>query len=44
MASATLEMILKLSGVDKTSRGLDKVSKSAKDLDDTVNHSTKSNQ
>ena len=44
MASATLEMILKLTGADKTSRGLDKVSNAAKDLDDEVNNTTRSNQ
>lgn len=44
MASATLEMILKLTGADKTSRGLDKVSNAAKDLDDEVNNTTKANQ
>lgn len=44
MASATLEMILKLTGADKTSRGLDKVSNSAKDLDDQVNNTTTANQ
>ena len=44
MASATLEMILKLTGADKTSRGLDKVSNSAKDLDNEVNNTTKANQ
>tara|TARA_R100000655_G_scaffold29818_3_gene60262 strand:+ start:4748 stop:6736 length:1989 start_codon:yes stop_codon:yes gene_type:complete len=44
MASATLEMILKLTGADKTSRGLDKVSNSARDLDNEVNNTTTSNQ
>jgi|9_EtaG_2_1085328.scaffolds.fasta_scaffold00093_3 hypothetical protein len=43
MASATLEMILKLSGVDKTSRGLDKVSDSSKKLDSSVKNSEKTN-
>lgn len=43
MARATLEMFLKLSGADKTSRGLDKVSKSSKKLDTDVNNTSKSN-
>jgi hypothetical protein len=43
MARATLEMFLKLSGADKTSRGLDKVSNSSKKLDADVKNSAKSN-
>jgi len=43
MARATLEMFLKLTGADKTSRGLDKVSKSTKKLDTGVKSSTKAN-
>jgi hypothetical protein len=43
MARATLEMFLKLSGADKTSRGLDKVSNSSKKLDTDVKNSSKSN-
>ncbi len=43
MARATLEMFLKLTGADKTSRGLDKVSNSSKKLDSNVKNSTKSN-
>ena len=35
MARPTLEMFLKLTGADKTSRGLDKVSDSSKKLDNT---------
>ena len=43
MARATLEMLLKLTGADKTSRGLDKVSKATKELDNSVTRSGKSN-
>ena len=43
MARATLEMFLKLTGADKTSQGLDKVSRSAKSLDADVKNSTKQN-
>ena len=43
MARATLEMFLKLTGADKTSRGLDKVSNSSKKLDSNVKNSTKAN-
>ena len=41
MARATLEMFLKLTGANKTSQGLDKVSKSTKQLDADVKNSTK---
>ena len=44
MARATLEMFLKLTGADKTSRGLDKVSKSTKELDKDVKNSAKNNE
>jgi len=43
MARATLEMFLKLTGANKTSQGLDKVSKSTKKLDTGVKTSTKAN-
>jgi hypothetical protein len=43
MARATLEMFLKLTGANKTSKGLDKVSKSTKKLDTDVKKSTKAN-
>ena len=43
MARATLEMFLKLTGANKTSQGLDKVSKSTKQLDTDVKNSTKQN-
>ena len=43
MARATLEMFLKLTGANKTSRGLDKVSNSSKKLDTDVKNSSKSN-
>jgi hypothetical protein len=43
MARATLEMFLKLTGADKTSQGLDKVSKSTKQLDADVNNTSKTN-
>jgi len=43
MARATLEMFLKLTGANKTSQGLDKVSKSTKDLDSNIKNSTKKN-
>jgi chromosome segregation ATPase len=43
MARATLEMFLKLTGADKTSRGLDNVSNSANNLDNKVKNSTKAN-
>ena len=43
MASATLEMILKLTGVNKTTRGLDKVSDATKQLDGSVKNSEKAN-
>ena len=36
MARATLEMFLKLTGANKTSQGLDKVSRSTKELDKDV--------
>ena len=36
MARATLEMFLKLTGADKTSKGLDKTSNAAKNLDDAI--------
>ena len=44
MARATLEMFLKLTGANKTSQGLDKVSKSTKKLDTDVKNSAKQNQ
>tara|TARA_R100001163_G_C5062352_1_gene199421 strand:+ start:3 stop:1871 length:1869 start_codon:yes stop_codon:yes gene_type:complete len=43
MARATLEMFLKLTGADKTSRGLDKVSNATRELDNTVEKADKSN-
>ena len=43
MARATLEMFLKLTGADKTSRGLDKVSNATRELDDTVEKADKAN-
>ena len=43
MARATLEMFLKLTGANKTSQGLDKVSKQTKKLDKNVKKSTKEN-
>tara|TARA_A100001201_G_scaffold57819_1_gene55724 strand:+ start:43 stop:1992 length:1950 start_codon:yes stop_codon:yes gene_type:complete len=43
MARATLEMFLKLTGADKTSRGLDKVSGSADRLDNKVKRGSKAN-
>ena len=43
MARATLEMFLKLTGANKTSQGLDKVSKSTKELDKDVKNSAKQN-
>ena len=43
MARATLEMFLKLTGANKTSQGLDKVSKSTKELDKDVDNAAKSN-
>ena len=43
MARATLEMFLKLTGADKTSQGLDKVSKSTKKLDQDVINTSKTN-
>tara|TARA_R100000426_G_scaffold70152_1_gene48736 strand:- start:1261 stop:3279 length:2019 start_codon:yes stop_codon:yes gene_type:complete len=43
MARATLEMFLKLTGADKTSKGLDKTSNAAKNLDDNVKNSAKAN-
>ena len=43
MARATLEMFLKLTGANKTSQGLDKVSKQTKKLDNNVKKSTKAN-
>ncbi len=43
MARATLEMFLKLTGADKTSRGLDKVSNSTKDFNKSVEKGTKEN-
>ena len=43
MARATLEMFLKLTGADKTSRGLDKVSNSTKDFNNSVTKGTKQN-
>lgn len=43
MARATLEMFLKLTGANKTSQGLDKVSKSTKKLDKDVDDTSKSN-
>ena len=43
MARATLEMFLKLTGANKTSQELDKVSKSTKKLDTGVKSSTKAN-
>ena len=43
MARATLEMFLKLTGADKTSRGLDKVSNSTKDSNNSVTKGTKQN-
>lgn len=43
MARATLEMFLKLTGANKTSQGLDKVSKSTKDLDKDVGNASKAN-
>ena len=44
MARATLEMFLKLTGANKTSQGLDKVSKSTKELDKDVKNSAKTNE
>ena len=44
MARATLEMFLKLTGANKTSQGLDKVSKSTKELDKDVKNSAKNNE
>lgn len=44
MARATLEMFLKLTGADKTSQGLDKVSKTTKELDNNVKNSAKQNE
>ena len=44
MARATLEMFLKLTGANKTSQELQKVSKSTKDLDNDVKNSAKSNE
>ena len=44
MARATLEMFLKLTGANKTSQGLDKVSKSTKELDRDVKNSAKNNE
>jgi hypothetical protein len=44
MARATLEMFLKLTGANKTSEGLDKVSKSTKELDKDVKNSAKQNE
>ena len=44
MARATLEMFLKLTGANKTSQGLDKVSKSTKELDKDVKNSAKQNE
>ena len=43
MARATLEMFLKLTGANKTSKELDKVSKSTKKLDTDVKNSAKQN-
>src|SRR5210317_1506826 len=43
MARATLEMFLKLTGANKTSQGLDKVSKQTKKLDNNVKKSSKAN-
>jgi len=43
MARATLEMFLKLTGADKTSRGLDKVSNTTKDFNRSVENAKKSN-
>jgi len=43
MARATLEMFLKLTGADKTSRGLDKVSNSTKDFNNSVTKGSKQN-
>src|SRR5210317_182015 len=43
MARATLEMFLKLTGANKTSQGLDKVSKQTKKLDNNVKKSSKEN-
>ena len=43
MARATLEMFLKLTGANKTSQGLDKVSKQTKKLDKSVKKSSKEN-
>ena len=43
MARATLEMFLKLTGANKTSQGLDKVSKSTKNLDKDVDNASKAN-
>ena len=43
MARATLEMFLKLTGANKTSQGLEKVSKSTKELDKDVDNASKAN-
>ena len=43
MARATLEMFLKLTGANKTSQGLDKVSNSTKDFNNSVTKGTKQN-
>ena len=44
MASATLEMFIKMVGVNKVAAQLEKIEKGARQLDDTVNNSSKSNQ
>ena len=44
MASATLEMFIKMVGVNKVASQLEKIEKGARQLDDTVNNSSKSNQ
>ncbi len=44
MASATLEMFIKMVGVNKVAAELDKIEKGAKDLDDQINKSEKSNR
>ena len=44
MASATLEMFIKMVGVNKVASELDKIEKGARDLDDQINKSEKTNR
>ena len=44
MASATLEMFIKMVGVNKVAAELDKIEKGARDLDDQINKSEKTNR